>query len=89
MHTPAEIEGSLDEMSVSEFYEVNCAACHGANRQGGVGPSLVPSGLTKSDEFYSETIANGRSGTSMPAWSQLGLSEADIASLVAFLRTEP
>ncbi|MCC6238089.1 MAG: cytochrome c [Dehalococcoidia bacterium] len=89
MHSPTRIEGSLAAMSVSEFYAANCAACHGTNRQGGVGPPLIPSRLTMSDEFYSETIANGRSGTSMPAWSQLGLSEANIASLVAFLRTEP
>lgn len=89
MHEPSDVEGSLAEMSVSEFYAANCASCHGGNRQGGVGPALVPSRLAEDDEFYFKVIANGRSGTSMPAWSELGLSDADIVSLVAFLRTEP
>ncbi len=89
MHEPSKIEGSFSEMSVPEFYAANCATCHGSNRQGGIGPPLVPSRLTQSDDFYAETIADGRSGTSMPAWSEMGLSDLEIDSLVAFLRTEP
>jgi mono/diheme cytochrome c family protein len=91
MHAPQpeRVEGSLSEMPVSEFYGANCAACHGARRQGGIGPPLVPSRLIESDEFYFEVIANGRPGTAMPAWSQLGLSSADTTALIAFLRTEP
>ena len=90
MHgAPDSVEGSLDDMPVAEFYQANCASCHGGRRQGGVGPSLVPSGLIESDEFYAETIANGRPGTAMPSWGALGLTDNDIEALVGFLRTEP
>jgi hypothetical protein len=89
LHAPARIEGSLDEMSVSEFHGANRAACRGAGRQGGVGPPLVRSTLTERDEFHADAIANGRPGTSMPAWSQLGLGRDDVATLITFLRTEP
>jgi mono/diheme cytochrome c family protein len=89
MHPPDGVEGSLDEMSVAEFYQANCAGCHGGNRQGGVGPSLAPSRLIESDDYYFDAIANGREGTAMPSWSELGLTDADISDLVKFLRTEP
>jgi len=90
MHgTPDEIEGSLEDMSVDEFYQANCASCHGANRQGGVGPALVPDRLVEPDDFYFNTIAHGRPGTLMPAWSDLGLSDSEIRALVEYLRTPP
>ncbi len=89
MRAPEQIEGSLAEMSVSEFFSANCATCHGGRRQGGIGPPLIPSRLIQSDEFYFEAIANGQPGTAMPAWSRRGLSSADIDTLIAFLRTEP
>jgi len=86
---PDSVEGSLGELSVSEFYQANCAACHGGRRQGGVGPPLLPSRLIETDQYYFETIADGRPRTSMPSWSALGLTDADIDVLVEFLRTEP
>jgi cytochrome c5 len=89
MRQPSGVEGSLDEMSVGEFYQANCAACHGGQRQGSLGPALVPSRLTEGDEFYMDAIANGRPGTAMPAWGGLGLTDSDIAVLVEFIRTEP
>ena len=89
MRQPSGVEGSLGEMSVAEFYQANCAACHGGQRQGSLGPALVPSRLIESDEFYAETITNGRPGTAMPAWGGLGLADAEIAILVEFIRTEP
>jgi len=74
---------------VGEFYTLNCSACHGANREGitGLGLPLNPDVLTEDDAFYQDTIANGRTGTVMPAWAANGLSEAEIDALVAFIRT--
>ena len=86
---PDSIEGSLREMPVAEFYQANCSSCHGGRRQGGVGPSLVPSRLIEADEYYFDAISLGRPGTAMPSWSGLGLTDAEIAILVEFLRTEP
>ncbi len=91
MHAPQpqRVEGSLSEMPVAEFYQANCAVCHGDRRQGAVGPPLLPATLTAGDEFYFDVIANGRPGTAMPAWSELGLAAEEIRVLIRFLRTEP
>lgn len=75
---------------VDEFYTLNCSACHGAGRVGitGLGLPLLPDVLTEDDAFYRDTIANGRTGTVMPVWSD-SLSDAEIDALVAFIRTAP
>lgn len=72
-----------------EFYTANCASCHGAKREGisGLGLPLTPDKLTKEDKFYQDTIKNGRTGTVMPAWGSQGLTDADIAAMVTFLKT--
>lgn len=81
----------FDGKDVGEYYTLNCSACHGANREGitGLGLPLNPDVLTEDDAFYRETIANGRTGTVMPAWADAGLNDAEIDALVAFIRTEP
>ena len=77
-------------LAVAQFYQANCAVCHGANRQGGVGLPLLPARLTQPDEFYANTIANGRPGTAMPAWRQTAqLTDEDIQNLVTFIKTVP
>lgn len=61
------------------LYDANCAACHGATGEGGVGPSLIDA-----DHDFEETIdaiANGL-GT-MPGFSG-GLSEDQIRDLAAY-----
>jgi mono/diheme cytochrome c family protein len=75
-------------LAVADFFKANCAACHGASRQGGVGPALTPERLTNTDDFYANTIANGRAGTAMPAWKTVAsLSDDDISNLVTFIKT--
>jgi cytochrome c55X len=75
-------------LGVAQFFSANCAVCHGANRQGGIGPALTPARLTQPDEFYFDTIANGRPGTAMPAWrTTANLSDEDIRNLVTFIKT--
>ena len=82
-------DGLVGGMEVGEYFALNCAACHGQEREGLVGPALLPDVLTEDDAFYADTIANGRAGTSMPAWADTGLSSEEIDTLVAFIRTEP
>ena len=77
-------------LAVPTFFQANCAVCHGQQRQGGVGPALLPARLTQPDAFYADTIANGRPGTAMPAWRQTAqLTDEEIASLVTFIKTNP
>lgn len=88
MHgAPGQVEGSLQDTSLADFYKANCASCHGADRRGGIGPALTPDRLVESDDFYFDAIARGRPGTLMPGWSDAGLTDSDIRALIAFLRT--
>jgi cytochrome c oxidase subunit IV len=73
-------------LAPADFFAANCAACHGANREGLVGPALTPTTLTQADEFYHDTIKNGRQGTAMPPWGGM-LNDTDIDVLVHFLKT--
>jgi glucose/arabinose dehydrogenase len=75
------------EDGVAQFFQRSCAACHGVEREGEIGPALLPSTLTASDDFYFETIANGREGTAMPSWRAQGLTDTQIAELVNWLKT--
>jgi len=77
-----EVQGVL----VGTFYTNNCAVCHGPERQGGVGPALTPDVLTQSDDFYHQTIAEGRPGTAMPSWTAAGLTDDEITNLVNFIK---
>lgn len=73
---------------VAQFFGETCTACHGAKRQGIVGPALTPARLKQDDSFYADTIKRGRPGTAMPSFSFL--SDDDIKALVQFVKyTEP
>jgi mono/diheme cytochrome c family protein len=67
----------------------NCAACHGENAEGGaVGPTLVSAELkAQGDDFFRQTILNGREGTAMPAWEGR-LSTQEIEDVIAFVRSK-
>ena len=70
----------FDWQTASDFFGSNCASCHGNDRGGGIGPSLEPDELSEDDAFYFETIARGRSGSSMPAWRLKGLTDRETHS---------
>ena len=82
----------LDPQLVSAgkaVYERNCIFCHQADAIGkpGFAPSLTnPEFLsTASDKFLMGTIRDGRVGTGMPPFAQLG--RADVEAVVAYLRS--
>jgi mono/diheme cytochrome c family protein len=62
-------------------FATNCAVCHGSDARGGVGPSLVGSGLTAVD--VEAIVAAGRGA--MPAGVVEGQDAADVAAYVASL----
>ena len=78
---------AVQGVAVADFFQKTCATCHGNKRQGIVGPALTPQRLTNTDEFYFNTIKNGRAGTAMPAWGAAGLTDADITALTTFIKT--
>jgi mono/diheme cytochrome c family protein/DNA-binding beta-propeller fold protein YncE len=71
------------------LYREHCAACHGVNRFGGMGPALLPSNLERLRRPAAvDTIANGRAATQMPGFADK-LSRAQIEAITAYLYTAP
>lgn len=63
-------------------YQANCAACHGADRLGGIGPALLPENLSRLKKpEAARMIRDSRPGVQMPAFKDK-LSEKEIAQLV-------
>ncbi|HET7627176.1 MAG TPA: cytochrome c [Bacillales bacterium] len=69
--------GQVDSNQAREIFQQNCASCHGANLEGGMGPALKNIGSQLSEKEILAQIKNG--GGAMPG----GLIEGDDAKLVA------
>jgi mono/diheme cytochrome c family protein len=64
-------------------YDRNCSRCHAPEGRGGQGPTLVPF-----DWSYEKALDLIRHPLcDMPAFSESDLSDAEIAQIVAYLRT--
>jgi len=74
---------SGDASSGEELYPSHCAACHGADGEGGTAPSMTELIPPLSDEEIVDAIYGGTSG-GMPAYSAQ-LSEQEIADVLAYL----
>lgn len=73
------------------LYRENCAACHGEQGQGQVGPALNSKELleTTLDEVLFSLIRTGVPGTVMPAWGQAfggPLTDEQVSQVVASIR---
>jgi len=73
----------------AQVYIENCAICHGANGEGRVGATLAKNWPSiRPDLATRATIADGVSGTVMPAWSQENggpLTDAEIDAVVTYI----
>lgn len=90
--TPAEPEGPVgegDPAKGEQIFAQNCASCHGPDAAGGsLGPTLISAEVAANDDdFFRETIINGRTGTAMPPWGNV-LSGQDVADVISFLRSK-
>ncbi len=90
---PLQVRASArgDATRGAALFIANCAGCHGLAGHGGVAPEIANPTFQQAatDEFIATTIRNGRQGTAMPAFQRpgaIGLSEREIADLVAFVR---
>ena len=73
-----------------EFYLDTCGGCHGAFREGTLGPALIPQRLTPDVTFLFNVIKNGRPGTSMdPFGGEPFIEDKEILALVDFILSEP
>jgi mono/diheme cytochrome c family protein len=64
-------------------YEDKCSQCHGAEGRGGKGPRLVP--FEWSEQRALELIRNPE--CDMPPMSASEVSDAEVAQIVAYLKT--
>jgi cytochrome c2/DNA-binding beta-propeller fold protein YncE len=69
----------------AKLFTEHCAACHGADRLGGVGPALLPENLGRlAGARAAAVIADGRPATQMPGFSET-LDKSEIAALTAYI----
>jgi cytochrome c oxidase cbb3-type subunit III len=79
----------------AQLYAKMCAVCHGSRGAGykaDQAPAITHASFlaSVSDNFLRQAINNGRSGTTMSAWSTMRggpLSRADVEAIIGFLRT--
>lgn len=77
------------QTDVRELYQAKCAACHGGDRFGAIGPALLPDNLGRLGQAGAEkVIREGRPATQMPAFGA-EISEADAKALAAFVYSKP
>ena len=75
------------EPSSPDLYRAHCAACHGADRLGGMGPALLPENLERLRKPAAEqVIAQGRTATQMSGFADQ-LSTAQIKELADYIYT--
>ena len=69
------------------LYRTHCAACHGEQRLGGMGPALLPQSLERMRQPQAlQTIRDGRPASQMPAFGTK-LAEEELAALAAWIYT--
>ena len=75
-----------DEMGMAVF-DTNCAACHGIDGTGGMGPNLHdnPFFQAKTDEELLQFILTGRQGTAMDGFEGI-LGEEEIRNVIILIR---
>lgn len=71
--------------ATAKQYQQHCAACHGADRLGGMGPALLPESLARLRQTEAEkVITHGRTATQMQPFGQT-LSTEDIKALAQYI----
>jgi mono/diheme cytochrome c family protein len=80
-------DAQVQGLPVGDFYLASCSTCHGQSREGLIGPALTPDSLTEPDDFYIETIVNGRAGTAMAAYGGgVELTDEEVAAIVTWAK---
>jgi mono/diheme cytochrome c family protein len=78
---------SAQDIDARALYQQHCAACHGDQRTGLMGPALLPESLERLRPAEAlQVISNGRPATQMPAFGQQ-LSAGQVQALAAYIRT--
>lgn len=81
-------EMTMDQLMAEgeKVYNRSCAACHGANGEGGVGPAMKGGAVTTGPlNNHLDIVVNGVSGTAMQAFGGQ-LNDIELAAVVTFER---
>jgi mono/diheme cytochrome c family protein len=86
VETPPEVDVGLIAFGGEEVFQNICAQCHGANGEGGIGPTLNSTEFrsTHDDDDLRDTIAHGRDGTTMIPWGSV-LSRSQIDDVIDYI----
>ncbi len=83
----AAAQGAPSTVNAAALYQQHCAACHGEQRTGLMGPALLPESLERLRPAEAlKVIQNGRPATQMPGFAQQ-LSVDEVNALAAYVRT--
>lgn len=63
-----------------------CERCHGAQQEGGVGPSLIESMRRLSKQEFEQTVLHGRPEKGMPNFDGSKMVNENLAGLYAYLK---
>jgi len=75
------------EPDPAQLYNANCAACHGGDRLGAIGPALLPENLRRlRSKSATGVITKGRPSTQMPPFEEI-LNADEIQTLVKYIFT--
>ena len=87
----ADVTGDPNQGAI--LFDQNCVVCHGPNGEGRIGAALAkPWASVRPSLTIKSTIAEGVSGSLMPAWAQVNggpLTDQQIDHLVAFILSRP
>ncbi|GMQ96874.1 MAG: cytochrome c oxidase subunit II [Gammaproteobacteria bacterium] len=84
----AEETWTQDELMAkgAKVYNTQCAACHGANGEGGIGKPIVGSAIATGPlAGHLDIIMKGKQGTAMAAYAAI-LNDVDIAAVTTYQR---
>ncbi len=74
--------------STSAAFKSNCQRCHGAEGAGAGRYPAIPGSKTDSEDKFVAFVRAGSSGTEMSAYSASQISDADLKSDYAFLKSK-
>ena len=78
---------AADTLPAAALYQQHCAACHGAQRLGGMGPALLPESLSRLKKPEAlKVIRDGRAATQMTPFAD-ALKDDEIAALAEWIYT--
>lgn len=66
--------------------QLDCARCHGADYNGNVGPSLLESARTRTQEEFKRLVLEGNAARGMPPYASVQLAVDNVDGMYAYFK---